>query len=88
MIQDALLLTRDWGFDLPSITYDRVQIWHGRKDTNAPLNAMRILASQLRNVEMREYEADHFEMGAYVGEVLDGLIMEGMKTAHKQRGLS
>ena len=88
MTRDALLLSHDWGFDLSSITYDKVQIWNGRKDTNAPLNAIRFLASQLRNVEMKEYEADHFEMGAYVGEVLDGLLTEGTKKAQKRSGMS
>lgn len=81
MITDSALLTRGWGFDLSSITYDKVQIWHGIKDVNAPMNATRYMAAQIPHVELKEYGLDHFEKGAVVEEVLDGLITDDMRRA-------
>ena len=79
MIADSRILTRDWGFNLADIAYDKVQIWHGSKDINAPVRAVRWMADRLPGAELIEYDVDHFAMGTLVEEVLDGLITEQMR---------
>jgi pimeloyl-ACP methyl ester carboxylesterase len=73
-VHETRLLIGDWGFKLEDITYDRVQIWHGSKDTNAPAEGMRAMAARIPHCEFKEYEENHYGMGKHVEEVLTELL--------------
>ena len=73
-VEEARLLTRDWGFKLEDLTDQRILIWHGKKDVNAPINLIRYMASRLQRVELKEYDLDHYQMGTVIEEVLVDLL--------------
>lgn len=79
-VQEARILTDDnWGFRLEDVTYRDapIKIWHGAKDTNAPIEAIRYLADQLPNAELHEFEQDtHYTMGEHVESALRDLMGE------------
>ncbi|MFY1671910.1 alpha/beta fold hydrolase [Plantactinospora sp. WMMB334] len=50
-IDDALALSRDWGFDLSSIKVP-VRLWHGAEDHFSPVAHTRWLQSQIRHAEV------------------------------------
>lgn len=76
-VQEARLLTEDWGFRFEDINYDRVQIWHGRQDKNAPIRQIRYMAARLPHCELREFDKNHFAIAEHLEEILEELISEG-----------
>lgn len=75
-VQEARILTDDdWGFRFEDVSFrDRpIQIWHGAKDVNAPIEAIRYLAEKLPNAELHEFGDDtHYTMGEHIeGAFLD-----------------
>jgi pimeloyl-ACP methyl ester carboxylesterase len=75
-IHEARLLTQDWGFKFEDVTYDKVQIWHGSKDANAPVGSIRDMAERMPHCILKEYDENHFGIGKYFEEVLDELMAE------------
>jgi pimeloyl-ACP methyl ester carboxylesterase len=78
-VQEARLLTGDWGFKFEDITYDKIQIWHGTKDINAPIGQIRYMAEHLPHVALKEYEGeDHFEVVKHIKEIIGEFVTEEM----------
>jgi pimeloyl-ACP methyl ester carboxylesterase len=70
-----LLSSQDWGFKLEDVDYDRVQIWHGVKDTNAPIGMIRYMAEKIPNCELKEFEEDtHYTMYKHIEPALRSLV--------------
>lgn len=79
VMDEAKLLLEPWGYDLCDVSYDPIQIWHGSKDVNAPVQQSRLMASKFPHVEMKEFDLDHPQMLAELGMVLDELVTDGMR---------
>ncbi|KAE8452064.1 hypothetical protein EG329_002230 [Mollisiaceae sp. DMI_Dod_QoI] len=75
-VHEARLLSQDWGFKFEDITYDRVQVWHGSKDVNAPVERVRDMAERIPHCILKEFDENHFGMGYHLEQVLDELIAE------------
>lgn len=75
-VQEALLLTNDWGFDFEDVGYDKVQVWHGTRDVNAPVSMIRYMAEHLPHCDLREYDDSHFTLGRHLEDILSQLIPE------------
>ncbi|KAF4966106.1 hypothetical protein FSARC_6157 [Fusarium sarcochroum] len=75
-VQEARLLSsQDWGFQLEQVKYDNVQIWHGRKDANAPITMIRYMAQRLPHCELYEFENDtHYTMFKHLEPALRSLV--------------
>jgi pimeloyl-ACP methyl ester carboxylesterase len=82
-LQEAAILFSPWGFDVSEISYDEIQLYHGTKDINAPINQIRYVVERLPHCTLKEYELDHFGMADAVEEVLDDLVTE--KTKNEKR---
>jgi len=78
-IQEAAILFSPWGFDVSTITYDKIQLWHGTKDINAPLSQIRYVVDRLPHCELKTYDADHFELVKHIEEVIDDLITDKVR---------
>lgn len=80
-VHDARLLTSDWGIRFENVTYDRVNIWHGTRDRNAPVEMIRWMAERLPNCTLREFDEDtHFTLGHQLDLILSELIPENLRT--------
>jgi pimeloyl-ACP methyl ester carboxylesterase len=79
-VHETRLLTQDWGFRLEDIAYDKVQIWHGTKDSNAPVEGMREIAARIPRCDFKEYGEDHYGMGHHFEEVLGEMFPESPKS--------
>lgn len=75
-VQESRLLSHDWGFHLEDVTYDKVRIWHGTRDTNAPVGMIRYMAERLPHCVLHEFDENHYAMGHHIEEVLSELIPE------------
>lgn len=78
-MQEAAILFSSWGFDVSTIVYDKIQVWHGTKDINAPLNQIRYVVDRLPHCKLKTYDADHFELVKHIEEVLDDLITDKVR---------
>ncbi|KAM0331410.1 hypothetical protein ACHAQA_003083 [Verticillium albo-atrum] len=75
-VYEAKLLSSDsWGFDFERVDYDKVQIWHGAKDKNAPIALIRYMAERLPYCRLTELKDDsHYTMFQHVAGALDDLV--------------
>ena len=74
-VQETQLLTQPWGFRFADVAYDSVQIWHGKRDTAAPVQMIRWMAERIPHCDLLVYEElDHGTMMARVQEVFSGLL--------------
>ncbi len=77
-VYETQLLTQDWGFRFEDVTYEKIRIWHGVQDKNAPIEMMRYMAERLPHAELKEYEGeDHFAISQHLEEILDELVPNG-----------
>ena len=75
MVQEAQLLTGDWGFKLEDVQFDKIQLWHGTHDQQSPIRMARYMAERLPHAELREFEGvDHFKMASHLEEIFSELI--------------
>lgn len=76
MVQEARILSADdWGFRLEDVTYGPVRIWHGSKDINAPIEAIRYLAEKLPDAKLVEFTEDtHYTMGSHINQAVAELM--------------
>lgn len=76
MVQEARILSADdWGFRLEDVTYGPIQIWHGSKDINAPIEAIRYLAERLPDAKLVEFTEDtHYTMGSHINQAVGELM--------------
>lgn len=73
-----LLSSLDWGFKLEDVNFEKVLIWHGVKDTNAPIEMIRYMAEKVQGSELVEFEEDtHYTMWKHVEAALKRLVDEG-----------
>lgn len=73
--ETLLLSSNDWGFRLEDVSYDKVLIWHGVKDANAPIVMMRYLADKLPHCELYELPDDtHYTMFKHLEDALAKLV--------------
>ncbi|KAL4889795.1 Alpha/Beta hydrolase protein [Aspergillus ambiguus] len=82
-VQEARLLTQDWGFRFEDMAYPGIRIWHGTKDVNAPISMIRFMAERLPQSVLHEVDEDHYNMGHYLEEIISDLIS---KRADKRMG--
>ena len=74
-VHDAQLLTSSWGIKFNDVTYNKVKIWHGTQDTNAPIEMMRYMAERLPYCEIHEVEKDtHFKVHRHLDRILTELV--------------
>jgi hypothetical protein len=83
-VQEARLLSQDWGFQFQDVPYKGIRIWHGTKDTNAPISMVRYMAERLPEPVFHELNEDHYTMGHHFEEAIVDLI--GNETRKKGDG--
>lgn len=79
MLQEAAILFSPWGYDVKQVNYDKIQIWHGTKDINAPLNQIQYIVDRLPHCELKTFDVDHFGIAYKMEEVLDDLITDKVR---------
>lgn len=74
-VEEAIVLSvRHWGFELEETDFP-IQIWHGEKDTNAPIQWIRNMSKRLPNSRLKEYPGEsHYTMVNH----LEGILAEFM----------
>ncbi|KAL9125260.1 MAG: hypothetical protein Q9217_005508 [Psora testacea] len=83
-VQEAQLLTQSWGFRFEDVDYDRIQIWHGTHDVNAPVRMIRWMAARLPHCELREFDHTHFTLVDQLEEILAQLVPDEKAREHCQ----
>lgn len=78
LVHEAKLLSNDWGFHFEDVSYDKVMIWHGTKDTNAPISQIRYVAQHLPHCELVEYDANHYNLGVELLDIVKCLVPEAI----------
>lgn len=74
-VHEAQLLTSNWGINFEDVTYNKVKIWHGSQDRNAPVEMMRYMAERLPHCELHEFEDDtHFTLHRHMDQILTELV--------------
>lgn len=73
-IQEARLLSQDWGFRFQDVPYSGIRIWHGTKDVNAPIDMVRYMAKRLPQPVVHELEENHYTMGHHLEAAIIDLI--------------
>ena len=73
-VEEARLLSEDdWGFDFAHVK-PHVLIWHGKKDVNSPIEAMRYLADRIPSCELRESDDSHYTMARHMETAVAELV--------------
>ncbi|GES60016.1 transcription factor, fungi [Aspergillus terreus] len=75
-VQEARLLSQDWGVRCEEVKYDRILIWHGTRDVNSPIRLTRWMAERLPHAVLREWDENHYTMGHRIDEALGELVEE------------
>ncbi|KAL5344025.1 Alpha/Beta hydrolase protein [Aspergillus crustosus] len=79
-VQEAVLLSQNWGFNLQDVRYDKIRIWHGEKDANAPIEMIRYMAEKLPHAVLKVYEGEtHYTVSRHLEDILDELVHEKMR---------
>ncbi|CAL5872569.1 uncharacterized protein PFLUO_LOCUS6833 [Penicillium psychrofluorescens] len=73
-VEEANLLTQDWGIPFEDVTYDPILIWHGTKDYNSPVAMIRYMAERLPHCVLKEYDHTHFTLHEHLEEILSELV--------------
>ncbi|RAO70595.1 uncharacterized protein BHQ10_006607 [Talaromyces amestolkiae] len=77
VLEADLLSSPDWGFKFEDVDFDPVRIWHGSKDGNSPIAAIKYLAQRLPHGVLTEYENDtHYTMFSHLEEALTELARD------------
>jgi pimeloyl-ACP methyl ester carboxylesterase len=69
MIQDFLVCSSGWGFELADVA-PRVHLWHGLKDPVIPVRSADAVRRELADVRPRFIEAGHFLLRDRISEIL------------------
>ncbi|KAJ5532783.1 hypothetical protein N7494_009335 [Penicillium frequentans] len=83
-VQEARLLSQDWGFRFQDLSYSGIRIWHGTKDVNASIEMVRYMVKRLPRPVFHELEEDHYTMGHHLEAAIVDLI--GNKTGKDNDG--
>ncbi|KAL4916147.1 Alpha/Beta hydrolase protein [Aspergillus aurantiobrunneus] len=82
-VQEAILLSHDWGFRFEDIAYDKIQMWHGEKDTNAPIQMIRYMAARIPHCALHEFKDEtHFTVASHIEDILAELVPEKLVEEH------
>ncbi|OJJ05251.1 hypothetical protein ASPVEDRAFT_31646 [Aspergillus versicolor CBS 583.65] len=73
-VQEAVLLSHDWGFRFEDIAYDKVRIWHGVNDSNAPVEMIRYMAGRIPHCALTEFDDTHYTVARHIERILDELV--------------
>jgi pimeloyl-ACP methyl ester carboxylesterase len=80
-VREFHLLANEWGFELRHVDFDKVILWHGTKDVNAPVSGARYMAEALPHAELREYEGTHGEIITQIDDILETLVPKNDETS-------
>ena len=71
-----LMLVSDWGFGVEEVDGEGVQIWHGRKDRNAPVQMAKEAARRMPGVQLHIFDEEgHLGVPAkHVDEIMKELL--------------
>ena len=84
---EAQMLTQGWGFKFEDVAYDKIQLWHGTQDKNAPVRMVRYMVERLPHSILREFEGDmHFTMFRHLEEILSDLVPNEKFTELQHQG--
>jgi pimeloyl-ACP methyl ester carboxylesterase len=76
-VREAQLLCEpDWGFRFEDVKYDKIMLWHGMKDTNAPIRMILYMKDRLPHSEFKGYDENHFGVTNHLDEILSELMKE------------
>ncbi|KFY75464.1 hypothetical protein V499_04553 [Pseudogymnoascus sp. VKM F-103] len=77
-VEEARLLSsNDWGFSFESVRHNPVIIWHGAKDTNAPVELIRYMVKKLPHCIYHEFKDDtHYTMFKHFEGAMEELVSE------------
>ena len=82
-VQEALLLSRDWGFRFEDVTHSKIQLWHGQEDAHSPIEMIRYMAERLPHCVLREFQGEtHFTVAGHIDEILSDLVPEELIQKH------
>lgn len=85
-IREMKLMTQDWGFEFEDVTYDPVQVWHGSKDTNAPISMIRYMVERLPHCKFTVYEGkNHYAMGTVMEEIMVELMEDELRRTEEAK---
>lgn len=73
-VQEAVLLSHDWGFKFEDVLYDKVRIWHGVRDTNAPIEMIRYMAGRMPYCVLTEFDDTHYTVARHIDRILEELV--------------
>lgn len=76
-VDDARIITSDWGFELGHIRTNKLLLWYGTADCNTPVTSGRYMAERIPCAVLKEYDGDsHFTIHARATEILGDLVMQ------------
>ncbi|CAM1506229.1 Fc.00g058700.m01.CDS01 [Cosmosporella sp. VM-42] len=79
VLETQLLVSNDWGFKFEDVAYNKVQVWHGAKDTWAPATMIRYMAERLPHCEYKEFENDtHVTLSYRLEDMMLELVTKEM----------
>lgn len=74
-VHEARLLTSSWGIKFEDVRYNKIRIWHGTKDANAPIEMIRYMAERLPHCELTEFsENTHFTLHRSLDQILSEMV--------------
>lgn len=74
-VQEARLLSQDWGLKYEDIPFRGVKLFHGSLDKNAPIATARYIAERVPNSILREFDGDdHYTLANRLEEILLDLL--------------
>lgn len=75
-VQEAGILSApSWGYRFEDVSYDKIQIWHGDKDRNAPIQMIRYMAKRLQHSDLHEYKGEtHFTVAKRTDEIFEEFV--------------
>ncbi|KAL5046697.1 hypothetical protein BDW71DRAFT_63443 [Aspergillus fruticulosus] len=82
-VQEAVLLSHDWGFRFEDITFNKIQFWHGQKDAQSPIEMIHYMAERLPHCVLREFEGEtHFTVAGHIDDILSELVPQEIAQKH------
>lgn len=76
-MHEAQLLTQDWGFRFEDVVYDRIRLWHGTHDANAPVRMIRYMVERLPHSDLNEFEGEsHWTLARHLDKIVSDLVPE------------
>lgn len=80
-VQEAAILSQDWGFKLEKLEYDPIHMWHGTEDTNAPIGWIRAMAKRIPHSKLTEFEGDtHYTLTKRLERILRELVPDSVES--------